>query len=58
MLYSVCLCYGVDSLVSLIFTGLILNKFLTVVWNTIWFCVKLLWYPKFLNNGSTLQVSG
>ena len=59
ILSSICLCYGrMDSLASLIFTGLILNKFLAIGWNTFWFCVELLLYPTFLNNILTLQASG
>ena len=55
ILSSICLCYGrMDSLASLIFTGLILNKFLAIGW----FCVELLLYPTFLNNRLTLQASG
>ena len=43
-----------DSLANLIITGLILNKFLVVGWSAFWFCVELLLYPKFLNNGLSL----
>ena len=44
-----------DLLKNVIFTELSPNKFLAVVWNTFWFCVELLLYPRFLNNGLTLQ---
>ena len=47
-----------DSLENVIFRKLIANKFIAVVWYTIWFRVELLLYQKFLNNGLILQALG
>ena len=46
-----------DSLGNLILTELIPNKFFVVGSNTFLFCVELLSYPKFLNNGLTFKVA-